>query len=226
MTAPEILSADVVLVGAGLLSNPGDFDKFAAAVESEVVRTGGGFMMSRSGDAPMPSENLSIARDRITLELSSNRSVIRREYPSKEDLNRFADVAGYAIRHTTTTIADLKAIGYNLTMVYSLDSEMHAISYLGERLFSKSLPVPGGWQLLGGFGNLVFADSDNRFWTFTIEPRFRDRITNRIFLNVNCHLDKPELPSACEIRETQGYLWNVVSQFVMDFGTMDGDAHD
>jgi hypothetical protein len=74
MAIPEVLSADVVLLGPGLLMSSEEMESFRESVQTEVVSTGGGFVVGPMPNPPIASNVLSLARDRITLDLSQNRS--------------------------------------------------------------------------------------------------------------------------------------------------------
>ena len=207
-----------------MLMDPKERERFREAVETEVVSTGGGLVIGPIPNPPMASNVLSLARDRILLDLSESRFAIRREYPSKEELDRLAEVTGLAIRHTTAPIAGLQALGYNLIIVYDIIGEKASFQYLGERLFSESLPVLSGWNLLGGSARLIYSDAAGSSWTFSIEPRFGDLATKRVYLNVNRHFEHPEMPSTGGLCKALGELWDTVHQYVIDFDAVTCDG--
>lgn len=70
ITELEILSADLVLVGFEMLKDAGDVERFGDAVKTEVVLSGGGFLVGTPNSAPEASRQLSLNRDRIVLDIA------------------------------------------------------------------------------------------------------------------------------------------------------------
>ena len=195
----ELQRANLVLVGVGLLQTPEEFEVFKSAVDTEVQVTGAGLMVGPPTNMAEAGRTLTLRKDRIVLELFPQRSTVGIEYPTQEGLDRLAEVAGHAI--TTAASHDqqqLLALGYNSELTYDQDSGRTAFQYLAERLFATGLPGGDQWQLSGGMGTLIFADS-GRFWRITIEPRFNDEATSRIFMSLNLHQDTANLPNRNEI---------------------------
>ena len=128
-----------------------------------------------------PGQTLTLNRDRIELELSRSRSSISRDYPLRGDLLRLAEVAGHAISNSTLEVGRLRAIGFNIELIFDQHSGASAFEYLSRRLFAVD-PLGGkDWQLMGGAGRLIFNDSGRR-WTISVEPRFNDATESRVFL--------------------------------------------
>ena len=211
----DVLKADLVLIGFGLLSTPGEFEEFRSAVGTDATVAGHGMTIDAQTNVAEQGRAISLNRDRIILEIFPSRSTIRREYPTNAgDLLRLAEVAWQAISNTRNREIGLRAYGYNLDLVYSQDSEPLAQEYLASRLFSNDLPLREEWQLMGGAGRIIYREGENQ-WQFTLEPRFNDAATSRIFLTVNLHKDKQEIPSESEMNESLEEVWQQARKFAM-----------
>lgn len=208
----DVVKTNLVLVGVGLLSELEDFKSFSDAVGTDVVVSGGGIILEMPTSIPEPGRTLSLNRDRIVLDLAVSRSVISREYPAYHDLGRLAEVAGYAITRTSSK-KPLRAFGYNIELVYNQTSEGSALEYLGKGLFSPDLQGNVGWKLLGGAGRLIFEENGAR-WLATIEPRFNDDSSSRVFLSLNLHRSDPGYPEESEIEASLQQVWDQAHSFV------------
>ena len=211
VTALEVLKAELVLVGVGLIKTPEELVAFRSAVGSDVVAA-----LSLTTNIPSgitePGGSLTVDRERISLDISPSRAVIRRDYPSLDDLARLVQVAGFAI--TNTDLADQKprAFGYNIELVYDQDSGLSASRYLADRLFTPGSFVIEGGQFIGGAGRLIYEGSGKR-WTIAIEPRFNDNETTRIFLTLNLHRGEQRLPDEEEISASLQEAWEQAHSF-------------
>ena len=90
----DVVRANLVLVGCRLLGQPTDFEKFRQSVGTDVQTVQAELIANIESGITEPAQTLALKRDRITIELSPSRSTISREYPSREDLPRLAEVAG------------------------------------------------------------------------------------------------------------------------------------
>ena len=215
--AKEVLKCDFVLLGYELLRRPEEHSEFQARVGTEVVSAGTGVLV---GANPIPNprglRSLGINRDRITLQLSAERSVVQKDYPSSmNDLARLAEVAGLAMATTDLTNQELIAYGFNFELVYDQDSGSKALNYLGNRLFSPDLPSMSKWSLVGGSGKLSFQDQDKRkSWNIIIDPRFNDPNTTKIFVSFNLHINRRVQPNNHDIELTLQKIWEVAEKFI------------
>ena len=78
------------------------------------------------------------------------------------------------------------------------------------------MPHPAGdprWNFEGGAGRLVFRDAAGRH-TFSIEPRFGDETTSRVFLSLNLHKEEKKLPSEGELWTSLNDLWTEAEAFM------------
>ena len=214
VTPPEVVKANLVLVGLRLLSAPEEFEAFRRAVGTDVQMAGTGLAMNIRSGLTEPMISLALNKDRIAIELSPDRSTINRDYPLREDLRRLAEVAGQAISNTKSIAEQQpRAYGFNIELVLDQDSGVPAFEYLSKRLFDVGPLGNEGWQFVGGAGKLIFSDSGRR-WTINLEPRFNDETESRIFLTVNLHEAEQDPPTADQIREFLEELWDEVHDFV------------
>lgn len=214
----DILRADLVLVGIELLNSPAQVDGFRRAVPGDLQQSSGGDINIPTGMAG-PARMLTYPRDRIAMNLSPQRSVIAREYPSIEnlekDLNRLSEVAAGAISHTDMRGRAIQSYGYNLQTVWSTASTRRIVDYLGERLWPYGELAGEGWQPIGGNSALVYADGARR-WTVTVQvwPN-DDSQTNRLSLSVNLHYATPTAsPSAHDVVDRLLQIWAESQQFM------------
>lgn len=200
ISSAEILNINLVLVGVELIKTPDEINEFRNAVGVDVVIAEAGFAIGAPIGVPVNlaggSRILSLDKDRITIDVSAQRSTIKRDYPlSIGEIERLAEVATFAI---STTESQPKAFGYNIEMVYEQDSGMPASQYLSERLFADDVPKIEDGNVLGGSGRLAFA-GNGKTWRVGIEPRFNNEMDKRVFLTLNMHIDHNRFPAREEI---------------------------
>ena len=212
ITAPEVVKANLVLVGFRLLSAQNEIEAFRRAVGTDVRTVEAGLAVNVQSGLTEPLIGLALNKDRIALELAPARSTISRDYPQREDFPRLAEVAWQAIKNTSIGEQQLRAYGFNIEMVLDQDSGTPAFEYLSKRLFDVGPLGNDGWQFVGGAGKLIFSDSGRR-WTINLEPRFNDETESRIFLNGNLHEARQDTPTADQIRESLEELWDEMCAF-------------
>ncbi|MXY45934.1 MAG: hypothetical protein F4Y44_02900 [Chloroflexi bacterium] len=202
----DVLNANVVFVGVELMNRPDARDNLIKAVNAEVMNAEVGFAINASGGAPTPSHRFVIPRYRISLDITSTRSSITKEYLSQtspsEDLEQLSNVASSAICNTIVEGQQLVAYGYNMAIVFSPDLSEPAIQHLGKRLYAPQAHTFGreDWDFTGGLGTLYFSDG-NRRWTFNMEPRPREDFgSKRLYISINLHVDEQELPDENAIK--------------------------
>ena len=211
VTALEVLKAELVLVGVGLVKTPEELTAFRSAVGSDVVAAPSLTANIPSGITE-PGSLLTLDRERISLDISPSRSIIRRGYPPLDGLARLAQVAGFAITGTDLSDQKPRAFGYNAELVYDQDSGLSAFRYLADRLFTSGSFGPEGGQFIGGAGRLIYEGNGKR-WTIAIEPRFNDNETTRIFLTLNLHRGEQRLPDEEEINVSLKEAWEQAHSF-------------
>jgi hypothetical protein len=204
ITPHYMVKADLVMLGANLLSAPDALSQFTREVDGDfqqqegvdISLTAGALGGARGGAAAGPSRTLVFPQDRITLNLTTARSSISRDYPSVDrldtDLGKLAEIATLAIQVSKTTSGNsLQAYGYNMQVVFRLNGEGRSIEYLGERLFGGNIARASGKTLVGGTASLVLREGATQ-WTFAANPWPNgDPNADRVALSVNRHTDNP-----------------------------------
>ena len=198
----DVLQANLVLVGIGLINTQEEITAFRRAVETEVLSVEAGV------GTEVVNRFHTLNRDRIGVSRVGDRTTINREYPEQAGLERLAMVARTAIDVTNPTGDQLRALGYNVELVYEPDPQEDAIRYLAERLFMPNVLQDEGSRLIGGAARLYF-EKGGRGWQVTLEPRLNDEETNRIFASLNLHCPGPDLdvPTGDEILDSFMLAW-------------------
>ncbi len=206
----DVLQTNLTLIGVRLVNTPEERETFREGVQTEIVTAEAGL----GGEVFERTHNLS--RDRITVVSTSDRTVIVREYPAKNDLERLAQVAAMAIENTNLDGQELRAIGYNIELVCESDSKNLAIEYLAEHLFMPHLLKGDDSRLSGGAGRL-FIEKSGRRWQARLEPRFNDETTTKIFASLNLHHSEASLsfPTEDDIRDSLTLVWNEVHDLLI-----------
>ena len=208
----DILKVNVIFVGIGLLDEPASLEGFRNSVGSEVVPEGVIFE-PHPGGAPMQGQILRLAKDRIFLESSPFRTLVNRDYPTQDGLERLAEIVASAIENTNLEARKPRAFGFNIELVFDQASENSALSYLANRIFSPNISGTQGWQLMGGAGKLIFKENAHR-WTVRIEPRLNEEMTTKVFLALNFHINEERLPEKAEIHNLLLKTWEQAHNFV------------
>ena len=213
VTTPEVIKANFVLVGIRLLGAPDELESFKRAIGTDVQVAGVGMGVNMQTGIAEPGLTFTLNRDRITLDFSSSRSTINRDYPSREELPRLAEVCGQAIDSTLITEQQIRAYGFNIELFFDQQSAATAFEYLSKRLFDVGSLGNEGWQFVGGAGRLVFSDVGRR-WTISLEPRLNDEAESRVFLSINLHKVEHTPPGEGEIRDSLEEIWDEVHKFI------------
>ena len=217
VTELEVLKVDLVFLGIKLLNDDSRTKSFKEAVNAEISH-GSGISIDALATTGHPLEEstriLSLDRDRITLQLSSSRSVIRRDYPLESDLARLAEIVELLISNTDLNGQTLEAVGVNLELVYDQDARLPAVTYLAKRLLPTQRPFFQDWTLNGGSCKLHFSDKERRRWNISMEPRLNAPNTTKVFTNLNLHCDTDKLPKRQEVQQSFGEAWSTVIEFI------------
>ena len=200
----EVLKINMVLLGAQLLSNPEARSRFREEVGVEVSEDGPPIpILSGLGMTFGPPGKLSLPRERITIELPPVKTTISREYPSHTGLKRLAQVAKLAIELSPDVEPqDPWVFGFNIELVCGLSQS--AGHFMTTYVFR---PSRFGGFLRGGTARLNFI-LDDQSWTLSLEPRFGDFSSERLYMGLNMHYEGNELPSESRIAESLDELWN------------------
>lgn len=136
ITIRNVLNANVVLAGISLLNTPSELKAFMDGINVDEVVSNASLQSREPSPNADAERTFSLGKERITLDISLSRSILGRDYPEWEDLERLAEVAGHAIAKTDLLGRSPHAFGYNLELVYTQRSGQPAGRYLAERLFA------------------------------------------------------------------------------------------
>ncbi len=208
----DVLSVNLVLVGFGLLQAQPELEKFKNLI-SDDVQTELNVVADIANATAESSRIFTFSRDRLKLNLSNSRSTIVKEFPTDSDLDRLAEVVALAIDCTDLVGKSTQAHGYNIDIVYSQKSGHKTLQYLGERLFNTGFLKESNWGFVGGAVRLHFDDHTFKR-TITVEPRFREETSERVFLSLNLHKNESQVPTKDEIKNTLEQIWRESHEFI------------
>lgn len=213
MKVEDVVSVNIVMVGFPPFDMQENFDAFRRAVGPDLQIAGAGLIANPLPGIPEPGIQLTLNRDRISIDLSPSRSIINRDYPSREDLGRLAEVIGKFVTYSTYDYSNPQTFGINIRLIFDPESETSAFEYLASRLFDVEPLGRTDWRFIGGSGRLIF-DEDGRRWTISLEPRFSDFEETRVFVDSNLHLYGQPLPEETEIGDLLEEVWDEVHKLV------------
>ena len=213
ITTQDVIKVNIVLPSLRLLGTQEEFDAFKLAIHTEVEIGRAGLYASIQTGLTEPGITLTLNRERLTLDLTPLRTTVNRDYPSRADLSRLADVTWQSLDSTSLEGQQLQAYGFNIEMVLDQDSETSALAYLSRRLFDVEFLGGDEWRFAGGEGRLIF-DEGARHWTIALESRHNDHTEPRVFLSVNLHVDDERLPDKLELATALEDFWDEVEAFI------------
>ena len=210
----DVLKINLVLVGVRLLATQDEVTAFGGNVGTEVSESSSSMALNLPPTTPhleMPQidfvQKLALDKDRITLELTNDRSTISMDYPSKDSLARLCEVSKLAIDKTDLHTQQLRAYGFNIEAVYNLTNGQTAAEFIAKRILAPNLFHDTGYDVRGGAIKLQTLRGEQR-WNVRIEPRLGDVTTSRIFVSLNLHRDESKLPSLDLIRSSFKEVWD------------------
>lgn len=206
----DVLKADIVLLGVGLLRTQQGLDTFLKSVGKEAV-----IEPLNPGTQPA-GIRIAFNRERISVMLSPGRSIIAKDYPELSELDQLADIAIAAIDHTHDSDERLVAVGFNVEVVYDQDSGMTASAYISERLLSDHAFKSDGWQLTVG-ANRTSVEPNGLSINQSVAPRFNDVTSTKVFTSLNLHAETNMMPSHPEIVASLRHAWNSIHEFPVRF---------
>jgi hypothetical protein len=218
----DVPKATIVLAGVVLLGEQPQRDKFADLVDTEIMSEMVVSSPVPTGPTPGSPANigeaglvLTLHRDRIQVISAPSRTAIERQYPSFDDLERLADVAGHAIEATELEGQRQIAYGFNIELVYRQGEEVSSEQYLAHRLFSNRQFGIENWPLVGGGGKFSF-EGNNARWNLAVEPRANDNSGKRIYLSLNLHRNSQQVPNREEILDSLREIWERSHKFATE----------
>ena len=212
----DVLKANVVLVGLGLLRDAESVAAFSEAIGSDVLLDDDGLIVGVPGVDPKLLEDSEFHRKRISIKLLSDRTVFEGEFPTKSSMSKLGDVLAKATESSTRHQGSLSSYGYNLELAFDQSSGVSSLRYLSDRLYSKSEFVPEDWSLVGATGRLFFESPQGR-WTIQVEPRFNDPNSSRVFMSINLHKEETTLPDPRTVGQSLESVWNRSHEIVARF---------
>ena len=212
----DVLQTNLILVGVNLINSEAELDGFRRGVGVEIVTAEaslGGELVERTHD---------LSRDRIKIRVTPERVAISREYPDEADIERLASVVWQAIENTDLSGQEVRALGYNVELVYETGSQEPASQYLSDHLFTPFLLRDEESQLVGGAARLQYT-KEGRTWQARFEPRFNDGSTTKIFAGLNLHEANPDLSSLGEsdIRDSLELVWSEIRRLIVQIDGSD-----
>ena len=179
-------------MGARVLSSDPETAAFRSGVRSEVVVATVQDMLNLN----ISVQQLQLQKDRITIEINAQSSVIKQDFPP-DDCSRLSQVAIEAI-HCTRSLGVVTAHGYNLEIAFDQTKHPSSFYQIASLMFNRC-SLPDGCSFRGGRAFISFHDEDNRIWNVTLESRFRQENTPRLFFSLNFHnagpVASPEIES-------------------------------
>lgn len=200
----EFMRLGLAFSGIRLLQTDGELADFQDVVGTDVV-VGAVFAPSNPQDREATQQFL-IPRDRIRVDVNPAGSAITREYPDEDDLGHLAEIARQVIEISGKAQSP-QAFGYNIEVVYDNDGNVPAGEYLSRRFFEHTIPRPNGWSQFSGWLTLGFREGET-VWNVTLEPRFRDANTTKVYLGINWHHGEQRYPDVQEIVESLHKIWD------------------
>ena len=215
----DVLKADIVFAGVGLLRTQQSLDAFLASVDMEPLVE----PLNVGPNIQVPGIRIAFNRERISVVLSQGRSIVVQEYPDLTGLNQLAEIARTAIDQTPPSEEILVAVGFNIELVYDQESGMTASAYIADRLLSEDAFKSDGWQLTAG-ANRTVIDANGPRITQSVAPRFNDASTTKIFASLNLHTETNQMPHHSEIVASLRYAWELIHDFPVRFDEDNADV--
>ena len=180
------LSVSLVLVGPPLLESDNEVESFVSAYPTEIV-------VSPSLSDKGPGRRLSLDKERISVELSPERSSIKQEYPPQNNLSQFSKAVVLAFE-CSKSLEGIRAYGYNVELTYNQDSFPTSYEYVAKKLIPQFKPLER--DLMGAMVQFRFPDEEQgKLWNIDIQPRFRRDDVSLVYCSVNLHVVGPPDPS-------------------------------
>ena len=216
----DVLNISLVILDVQLLNKSEAKNEFAKQVGTEVTDTptaGVTGMITinltpAAGETPTPPspppfQKMRLNRDRIQLDLLPDRTSILKEYPKREEIDRFAEVVGIALDQTDFSSQRPQAYGVNLDAVYRLTTGETASQFIVSQLYTPNLFQEKGYQVLGGTSELSLR-REERSWNIRFQPRFGDPEADKLFVGLNLHNDDGLVPTQAIIAKLLTEVWD------------------
>ena len=228
----DIRNISLVLPSVQLLNRADTKEEFEKQVGTEVTdeaQEGMGFFVSigitqQTSEAPPqtpvpPPPTLRrwrIERDRILLDLLPDRTTIVKEYPKREDIDRFAEVLDIAFQLTDFDDQQnpLRRYGLNIDAACRVTTGERASQFLVNRLYKLNVFQEGGYGVEADLLHLRLR-RDEILWRIRMRPRPagpNDRID--IGLNLQRDADKGGMPAQADLAFWFTQVWEQMESIV------------
>ena len=207
----EVLKTDMVLLGYQLLETEADRKQFKDRIEAEVIEGSMPPGLTLELQAPgrtfnLVPRNLRIEKERIAITVTPDRTVISMDYPQADDLPRLCDVAVEAIIISDSTDQPLQALGFNINLLHDLPAERAAGEFIAGRILIPEYMHQSDFQPRSGSLTII-STKEAQAWTVSLEPRFGDATSRKVYMTVNLHYDEPAFDQPM-LRSSFQELWS------------------
>ena len=208
----DVVKVDAVLLGDNLLANESAITSLRKALDLDDLQIGRGLATQVSTGETAPSITVSINRERVTVDVLPNRLAVAKEYPSRADLSRLAEVVRTVVDCSSLPTDRSVPHGYNIEMLYRCDGQT-AAAFISEHLLMSMRVAKDGWTPIGNNGRVVYQHGE-RQWTFSVEPRFNDPQTPIVYVAANLHIDSQPPPTTGPLSKELDTVWEEAQEFV------------
>lgn len=132
-----------------------------------------------------PFQRLRVDRDRIVLDIVPDRTSITKEYPSRDEIGRFAEVVGIAFENTDFSEQPIRAYGVNIEAVYRIATGEPASQFIVSRLFTPNIFHDEGYEV-GAEQFQLRLRRDERAWRVRFRPRSNAQ-PDKLQVGLNLH---------------------------------------
>ena len=190
ITDTELISINIVIVGAELLDSLESMERFGRNYYE--------YRWSSFNDASAGhGRRVSLDRDRIYIELTPQRSTVRQKYPRHDGIRALAEIVHQALECTEKPLANITAHGYNAEFSFPT-GEVPAFNFVATKALS-GFPEIRDWKMAGASARMTFVDPSGVVRNISIEPRFMNEQIRRAYLNINLHFGRAGEPSKDQI---------------------------
>ena len=220
----DFLEVNLTLLGISLLNLPEGVAEFRRAARVEISQASMGMALPVEiqfpEGLPIPRHRFDLERDRISVVVSDDRSVISRRYPTRVDLERLTEVASLAIDNTLLEDQHLRAYGFNLDLIGELEDDLTVNALVRKQVFGPNLGRILGGNVLGGLARIAF-NADEELWHLRVEPRANDETGSMLFIGLNLHRVEDQIPTSEGIRKSLEETWDKSVDIVERLGQGD-----
>lgn len=195
----DALTATVAFTGVSMLPSDEAVRGLKAALSEEA------FPDTVTNADGTQESTLTLDRERITITQREVGSWVEQKYPRREDLVALGDIAATCIERSGVGEQAPGFFAYQVQFLCDQESGSPAVQYLPEELLDSRI-TGGSREFLDFSCTFSFRDSSGS-WRFSVEPRYRERSTTRIFLTAQLFFEGGFLPSREEMKKKLELVW-------------------